>query len=104
MSLSQLQPLARLFDNEGFRLYAVGGMVRNPMLGLPITDMDVCSAMTPHGVMALCEKHGLKHLELGAAFGMVAIQMDCGGEKGMSSIRRSEATPTTAAARTGPFR
>lgn len=81
MSLSQLQPLARLFDDEGFRLYAVGGMVRNPMLGLPITDMDVCSAMTPHGVMALCEQHGLKHLELGAAFGMVAIQMDCGGEK-----------------------
>ncbi len=81
MSLLLLQPLARLFDNEGFTLYAVGGMVRNPMLGLPITDMDVCSAMTPDGVIALCEKHGLKHLELGAAFGMIAIQIDCGGEK-----------------------
>ena len=36
-----LVQLARDFQEAGVRLYGVGGMVRNPRLGLPISDMDL---------------------------------------------------------------
>lgn len=39
-----LVQLARDFQEAGVRLYGVGGMVRNPRLGLPISDMDITSA------------------------------------------------------------
>ena len=49
-----LASLARLFQGAGFRLYGVGGMVRNHLMGLPSSDMDICSAMRPEAVQALC--------------------------------------------------
>ena len=45
--------LARAFDEAGHTLYAVGGMVRNALLGLPVSDADVCSAMRPDDVMKM---------------------------------------------------
>lgn len=65
--------LAELFAAAGHTLYGVGGMVRNPLLGLPVTDNDVTSGMTPGEVMGLCESNGIKHLDIGAAFGMVEL-------------------------------
>ena len=63
--------LAQLFAAAGHTLYGVGGMVRNPLLGLPVTDNDVTSSMTPGEVMAMCRDKGIKYLDIGAAFGMV---------------------------------
>ena len=37
-----LHAMARVFDNAGAPLYLVGGAVRNPLMGLPISDIDVC--------------------------------------------------------------
>ena len=41
----QLAALAEIFNENGARLYAVGGMVRNCLLGYPVNDTDVCSAL-----------------------------------------------------------
>ena len=65
--------LAQLFAAAGHTLYGVGGMVRNPLLGLPVTDNDVTSSMTPGEVMAMCRDKGIKYLDIGAAFGMVEL-------------------------------
>ena len=65
--------LAQLFAAAGHALYGVGGMVRNPLLGLPVTDNDVTSSMTPGEVMAMCRDKGIKYLDIGAAFGMVEL-------------------------------
>ena len=51
--------LAQLFAAAGHTLYGVGGMVRNPLLGLPVTDNDVTSSMTPGEVMAMCRDKGI---------------------------------------------
>ncbi len=50
-----LTAMARVFDNAGAELYIVGGAVRNPLMNLPLSDIDVCGPMLPHDVCAICE-------------------------------------------------
>ena len=56
MNISLPAPLVRLgeaFRAGGFSLYAVGGLVRNPLLGLPASDWDVCTDALPEEAAAL---------------------------------------------------
>ena len=76
-----LTELARLFSQEGYTLYGVGGMVRNPLMGLPVSDIDVCSAMKPDDVETLCRKHGLKTVDKGRAFGVIEIHIGQGDQR-----------------------
>ena len=39
--------LAKVFFEHGYRLYLVGGTVRDILLGLPLTDMDAVTDATP---------------------------------------------------------
>lgn len=41
-------------------LYLVGGAVRDSLLGLPVKDRDVCSALLPIEVMLFCKENGIK--------------------------------------------
>ena len=43
--------LANLFENHGYKLYLVGGTVRDYLLGLPLTDMDAVSDATPTDIV-----------------------------------------------------
>ena len=69
----QLIELARLFEEAGVSLLAVGGMVRNPLLSLPVSDMDITSKLQPEAVLSLCEAHGIPCVKKGLAFGMVEL-------------------------------
>ncbi|OQB25454.1 MAG: CCA-adding enzyme [Firmicutes bacterium ADurb.Bin182] len=73
-----IKELARLFQNAGARLYAVGGMVRNPLLGLPVSDVDVCSSLRPDSVRSLCENNGLRMVPKGIDYGTVEIMVGDG--------------------------
>lgn len=70
-----LTTLAHAMKRRGFELYVVGGHVRNTLLGLPVSDTDITSAMRPGEVKALCADMGLKTVDKGIAFGMVEIHM-----------------------------
>lgn len=72
---TELAAVARLFQEAGFSLYGVGGMVRNPLLGLPVSDLDIASAMRPDAVMALCKAQGITCVPKGIAFGMVELHV-----------------------------
>lgn len=72
---TELQALARLFQEAGFSLYGVGGMVRNPLLGLKVSDLDITSALRPEGLMALCKEKGIPCVPKGLAFGMVELHV-----------------------------
>ncbi len=72
---NELTTLARLFADAGFPLYAVGGMVRNALLGLPVHDMDITSAMRMEDVRALCAAHGIGCTEKGAFFGTLDLAL-----------------------------
>lgn len=70
---TELTQLARLFKEAGAVLYAVGGMPRNAQLGLPPSDMDVCSKMLPEDVLLLCKAHTYKCIPKALEFGTVEI-------------------------------
>lgn len=48
---------ARLFEKNGEKLFAVGGFVRNRLMGLFAVDIDVCSSVPPERVIAICGGH-----------------------------------------------
>jgi len=45
------QQLAKLFEEHGFKLYLVGGTVRDYLLGLSLTDLDAVSDATPEQIL-----------------------------------------------------
>ena len=48
--LSEFLTLNKLFNDNGFSLYMVGGTVRDYLLGLPLDDMDVVTDATPEDI------------------------------------------------------
>ncbi|MDX2201968.1 MAG: CCA tRNA nucleotidyltransferase [Hyphomicrobiaceae bacterium] len=57
----------------GHAARAVGGAVRNSILGLPIEDVDIATPATPQQVMAAAQAAGLKALPTGIAHGTITI-------------------------------
>ena len=48
--LVEFQTLNKLFQDNGFSLYMVGGTVRDYLLGLPLDDMDVVTDAKPEDI------------------------------------------------------
>lgn len=71
-----LKRLAALFLREGVSLYAVGGMVRNPLLGYPVSDTDICSAMEPERLIALCQRENIRQIPKGLAYGTLELHWE----------------------------
>lgn len=46
-NLTKYQTLSTLFEKHGFKLYLVGGTVRDFLLNIPLTDMDATTDATP---------------------------------------------------------
>ena len=68
-----LTAMARVFDKAGAELYIVGGAVRNPLMGLPISDIDVCGPARAEEVCAFCEGTPVRARMRAAAFGTVEL-------------------------------
>ena len=56
------QAVCRVLTEAGFQAWFVGGCVRNALLGLPVTDLDVTTDARPEDVMALAQAAGLEFL------------------------------------------
>lgn len=76
-----LKLLGRAFSERGVSLYAVGGLVRNTLLGLPLSDWDTASAAPPERAAAIGRELGLKADVRDAAFGTVRLSGVLGGER-----------------------
>lgn len=72
----ELAPIARIFFDAGEAVYAVGGMVRNALLGVPPSDIDIASGCTPERVRALCEGTGVRMIPKAVEFG--TVELHCG--------------------------
>ncbi len=60
-------------EGGGFTARAVGGIVRNTLLGLPATDIDIATDALPEQTMALAAAAGLKTIPTGLAHGTVTL-------------------------------
>lgn len=68
-----LQPLAEAFAKENTEAYAVGGLVRNALLDLPPSDLDVCSRLTPQEIVEIMPRYGIRVIEKAAEMGTVEL-------------------------------
>lgn len=68
--------LQRVFDaieQDGDELRAVGGAVRNSLIGEPVMDVDLCTTALPQQVMRRAQKAGLKAIPTGIDHGTVTV-------------------------------
>ena len=63
-------------QGDGVETRAVGGAVRNALLGLPVTEIDLATTAEPERVMALAEEAGLKAVPTGIDHGTVTVIAD----------------------------
>ena len=68
-----LQRVFAAIGRDGDELRAVGGAVRNSLLGEPVSDVDLCTTALPHQVMQRAEKAGLKAIPTGIDHGTVTV-------------------------------
>ncbi len=64
------------FADAGIPAYFVGGCVRNALLGLPVTDIDIATPATPDEVMELGRASDIKTLPTGIKHGTVSWILD----------------------------
>lgn len=65
-----------LFERHGATLRLVGGSVRDGLLGLPVSDIDLAVDRDPHWVMDLLRTHHIKVIPTGIDHGTVTAVID----------------------------
>jgi len=86
--------MARLFaalSGDGIETRAVGGAVRNTLLGRDVADVDLATTALPKTVMSLARKAGLKAIPTGIAHGTVTVVVD-GESFEVTTLRRDVET------------
>jgi poly(A) polymerase len=81
---------ARVFaalSGAGVETRAVGGAVRDALLGLDVADVDFATTAQPNKVMALARKAGLKAIPTGIDHGTVTVVAD-GASFEVTTLRR----------------
>ena len=58
---------------EGALARAVGGAVRNTLMGAPVKDVDIATTALPEEVMRIAERAGLHAIPTGIAHGTVTV-------------------------------
>jgi len=57
----------------GYQAFAVGGCVRNALLGIAVNDVDIATNAHPQDVLALAKKSGLKAVPTGIEHGTITV-------------------------------
>jgi len=76
---------------RGFAARAVGGAVRNALVGRPVADVDIATDARPEDVMRAAEAAGLKAVPTGLAHGTVTVVAD-GRPYEITTLRRDVET------------
>jgi poly(A) polymerase len=85
------QAVLAMLTADGHQALVVGGCVRNAVLGVPVTDVDIATSARPDTVMALAESAGLRAVPTGLAHGTVTVVAGGAGYE-VTSFRRDVAT------------
>jgi len=67
-----------IFIKNNYKLYVVGGAIRDAILKKPIKDYDLATDATPDVVEEMMNEAGLKTLPTGKAFGVINVFTDQG--------------------------
>ncbi|MEM7470350.1 MAG: CCA tRNA nucleotidyltransferase [Pseudomonadota bacterium] len=67
------QALFAAFRGAGYELYCVGGCVRDALLGVPVSDIDMSTDATPEQILALAKALKLRAVPTGIEHGTVTL-------------------------------
>ena len=85
--------LSRVLDllNHDGEARVVGGAVRNSLMGLPVSDMDIATTLLPEAVQARAEAADIKCIPTGIKHGTVTLVVD-GHPYEVTTLRRDVET------------
>ncbi|MBP0483289.1 CCA tRNA nucleotidyltransferase [Sagittula salina] len=70
------QAVLKMLEDGGHQAYAVGGCVRNALLGAPVADVDIATDAHPERVVELAEQAGLRPVPTGIDHGTITVVAD----------------------------
>ena len=70
---SDIRSIHTLFKQNGYKLYVVGGAVRDAILGKSPKDFDLATDAKPDKVLDMARNGGFKTVEVGKSFGVVIV-------------------------------
>ena len=73
-----IQQIQDVFKKNGYKLYVVGGAVRDALLGRTPKDYDLATDAVPDKVEQMMNKAGFRTLPTGKAFGVINVFTDLG--------------------------
>ncbi len=73
-----IMELDSIFKRNGFKLYIVGGAVRDALLGKSPKDYDLATNANPDKVEEMMKQNGIKTIATGKAFGVINVFTDQG--------------------------
>ena len=65
-----------IFKNNGFELYAVGGAIRDSLMGKTPKDWDLTTNAKPEEIIDILENSGLKVIPTGLKHGTVTVMLN----------------------------
>lgn len=84
---SDILQIKDIFKKNGFKLYVVGGAVRDALLGKTPKDYDLATDAVPDKVEEMMKASGLRTLPTGKAFGVINV-FTSEGEYEIATFRR----------------
>ena len=72
----RLRHLFAALDGHGEELRVVGGAIRNHLMNIAVTEVDLTTTATPHNIMARAKAAGLKCVPTGLEHGTVTVIVD----------------------------
>ncbi len=85
------QAVCAALERDGAQVLFVGGCVRNALLGVAVSDIDIATDATPDTVIALAKAAGIKVIPTGVDHGTVTLVRD-GVAHEVTTFRRDVAT------------
>ena len=73
LTATETQRVFDLLTEDGHLVYAVGGCVRNALLGEPVTDIDLATSARPETVISLANQSDVKAVPTGIEHGTVTL-------------------------------
>ena len=73
LTAPETQAIFDVYESAGHQLYAVGGCVRNALLGVDVSDIDMTSDAPPDQAMALLQAAGFKVIPTGFDHGTITV-------------------------------
>jgi len=73
---ANIKKLQKMFKKSGFKLYVVGGAIRDAILGKSPKDYDLATDAKPDEVLKIARDNNLHTTEVGKSFGVVIVDGD----------------------------